>query len=71
MRAWTIVAALCLPMLAMAKRPEVGAAAPMISLPATTNGSTNAGNGSTISLEQFKGKRTVVLAFFPKAFTGG
>jgi len=29
-----------------------------------------ASNGKTITLKQFKG-RTVVLAFFPKAFTGG
>ena len=29
-----------------------------------------ASNGKTLSLKQFKG-RTVVLAFFPKAFTGG
>jgi peroxiredoxin Q/BCP len=29
-----------------------------------------ASNGKTITLKEFKG-RTVVLAFFPKAFTGG
>lgn len=41
----------------------VGTAAPPFSRPAST--------GETISLGQFKGKKTVVLAFFPKAFTGG
>jgi peroxiredoxin Q/BCP len=41
----------------------VGTAAPPFSRPAST--------GETISLAQFKGKKTVVLAFFPKAFTGG
>lgn len=28
-------------------------------------------NGETVSLADFKGKNTVVLAFFPAAFTGG
>lgn len=41
----------------------VGTQAPPFSRPAS--------NGKTISLAQFKGKQTVVLAFFPKAFTGG
>lgn len=41
----------------------VGTQAPPFSRPAS--------NGKTISLSQFKGKQTVVLAFFPKAFTGG
>jgi thioredoxin-dependent peroxiredoxin len=41
----------------------VGAAAPPFSRPAT--------NGQTITLAQYRGKKTVVLAFFPKAFTGG
>jgi peroxiredoxin Q/BCP len=45
------------------KRPEVGAVAPDFSAPAT--------DGKTIKLSQFKGKKTVVLAFFPKIFTGG
>lgn len=42
---------------------SVGTEAPPFSRPAS--------NGQTISLAQFKGKQTVVLAFFPKAFTGG
>lgn len=28
-------------------------------------------DGKTYSLEQYKGKKAVVLAWFPKAFTGG
>jgi peroxiredoxin Q/BCP len=28
-------------------------------------------DGKTYTLSQFKGKKHVVLAFFPKAFTGG
>lgn len=28
-------------------------------------------DGKTYSLKQFKGKQVVVLAWFPKAFTGG
>jgi peroxiredoxin Q/BCP len=28
-------------------------------------------DGKTYTLEQFKGEKPVVIAFFPKAFTGG
>ena len=42
---------------------KVGDQAPAFSLPASS--------GKTISLSDFKGKQKVVLAFFPKAFTGG
>ena len=42
---------------------KVGDAAPDFKLPAT--------NGETLTLAQFKGEKSVVLAFFPKAFTGG
>jgi len=48
---------------AASKRPEPGATAPEFSAPAT--------NGKTITLSEFKGKKAVVLAFFPKIFTGG
>lgn len=41
----------------------VGTPAPSFSRPAT--------DGHAISLAQFKGKKTVVLAFFPQAFTSG
>jgi peroxiredoxin Q/BCP len=30
-----------------------------------------ASDGKTYTLSQFKGKQAVVVAFFPKAFTGG
>lgn len=43
--------------------PKVGDPAPAFSLPGS--------DGKTYSLAQFKGKSAVVLAWFPKAFTGG
>ena len=46
-----------------AARPQVGADAPDFSAAATS--------GATVKLADFKGKQTVVLAFFPKAFTAG
>lgn len=42
---------------------EVGDKAPDFSLQAS--------DGMTYSLPQFVGQRPVVIAFFPKAFTGG
>jgi len=42
---------------------KVGDAAPDFTLNATT--------GGKVKLSDFKGKNTVVLAFFPAAFTGG
>jgi peroxiredoxin len=42
---------------------KVGDMAPNFSLPATT--------GKTERLADYKGKNNVVLAFYPKAFTGG
>ena len=42
---------------------SVGHAAPDFELPGS--------DGNTYSLEQFKGDKPVVLAWFPKAFTGG
>jgi len=47
---------------ALAKRPAVGDAAPPFSAEAT--------HGKTVKLADF-GAQTVVLAFYPKAFTGG
>lgn len=43
--------------------PEIGKPAPDFSLPSTT--------GEAMSLRQFKGKKTVVLYFYPKAETPG
>ncbi len=42
---------------------KVGDTAPDFTLPAST--------GGNVSLSQFRGKKTVVLAFFPAAFSGG
>ena len=41
--------------------PAIGTAAPDLALPATS--------GSTLSLAEFRGKKHVLLAFFPLAFT--
>ncbi len=43
--------------------PQVGEAAPDFTLTGS--------DGNTYTLSQFKGKQHVVIAFFPKAFTGG
>jgi peroxiredoxin Q/BCP len=43
--------------------PDVGDAAPGFRLPGS--------DGKTYDLEDFKGERAVVIAWFPKAFTGG
>ena len=42
---------------------KVGDAAPDFALPGS--------DGKTYKLSNFKGKQTVVIAWFPKAFTGG
>lgn len=48
---------------ALAAAPEVGDKAPDFKLQAS--------DGKEYSLSQFKGKQAVVIAWFPKAFTGG
>jgi len=48
---------------APAAGPQPGDAAPAFSLPGS--------DGAMHALADFKGKRAVVLAWFPKAFTGG
>jgi peroxiredoxin len=45
------------------ERPKVGDTAPDFTLPATMI--------KTAKLSDFRGKKVVVLAFFPAAFTGG
>jgi peroxiredoxin len=42
---------------------KVGDTAPDFTLPSTT--------GKPVKLSDFRGKKNVVLAFFPAAFTGG
>ena len=44
-------------------RPDPGDTAPDFKAAAT--------NGGSLGLSDYKGKQTLVLAFFPKAFTGG
>ena len=46
-----------------AAEPKVGDPAPAFSLPGS--------DGRTYMLEEFKNKRALVIAWFPKAFTGG
>ena len=46
-----------------AEVPQVGQAAPAFSLPGS--------DGKTHTLAESAGKRVVVLAWYPKAFTGG
>ena len=48
---------------APAAGPQPGDAAPAFSLPGS--------DGATHTLADFRGKKAVVLAWFPKAFTGG
>ena len=55
--------ALLLPADGDAPKLKVGDQAPAFSLPAS--------RGKTIQLRDFKARKKVVLAFFPKAFTGG
>jgi peroxiredoxin Q/BCP len=73
MRRWStlgaaVILAIGLAAVAEEKKAEepvlnVGDAAPAFSLPGS--------DGETYTLEQFKGKKAVVIAWFPKAFTGG
>ena len=67
MIATLIVTGLSLAAVAMAQAPPAGPqpgdAAPAFSLPGS--------DGATYALADFKGKQAVVVAWFPKAFTGG
>jgi peroxiredoxin Q/BCP len=58
-----LAAALTVGAMAQTKELAVGDPAPDFSLPAS--------DGKTYKLSDFKGKKAVVLAWFPKAFTGG
>ena len=59
----TVLAVLTFPFAANATEPAIGAAAPAFSLPGS--------DGATHALADHVGKRGVVLAWFPKAFTPG
>ena len=67
MIATMIVTGLSVAAVAMAQAPAAGPqpgdAAPAFSLPGS--------DGATHTLADFTGKKAVVLAWFPKAFTGG
>ena len=69
MLATMIVTGLSIAAVAMAQAPataggpQAGDAAPAFSLPGS--------DGATHALADFTGKKAVVLAWFPKAFTGG
>ena len=69
MTATMIVTGLSVAAVAMAQTPppaggpQAGDAAPAFSLPGS--------DGATHALADFAGKKAVVLAWFPKAFTGG
>jgi thioredoxin-dependent peroxiredoxin len=58
-----LAAALTVGAMAQTTELRVGDAAPDFTLQAS--------DGKTYSLSDFKGKQAVVLAWFPKAFTGG
>jgi len=58
-----LAAALTMGAMAQTTELKVGDAAPDFTLPAS--------DGKTYKLSDFKGKQAVVLAWFPKAFTGG
>jgi thioredoxin-dependent peroxiredoxin len=66
MRKAALVTALALALGCAARRPaepRVGDAAPEFSLPGS--------DGQTHRLSDYRGRQAVVLAWFPKAFTGG
>jgi peroxiredoxin len=65
---------LCLTLFAAdAPKVEVGKPAPDIELPATSVGTVlpDKKDAKKLSLKDLKGKKHVVLYFFPKAMTGG
>jgi peroxiredoxin len=50
-------------------RLEIGDEAPDFRLKATGDGAGKGGSPKEISLAEFRGRKNVVLAFFPAAFT--
>ena len=62
-KAFVCGVALLVPLTLRAETLEVGDMAPDFSLPAS--------DGKTYSLEDFRGKQAVVIAWFPRAYTSG
>ena len=60
-RSFVFFSMICSPVIASSL--EVGDEAPQFRLPGS--------DGNEYSLEQFLGKKAVVVAWYPKAFTGG
>ena len=64
---WSALAVFAFACAAVSAQPQgelkPGDSAPAFTLPGS--------DGKTYSLAEFRGKKTVVLAWFPKAFTGG
>ena len=50
-------------------RVEVGDEAPDFDLPATGDGAGKGGPRKRVKLSDYRGKKNVVIAFFPAAFT--
>jgi peroxiredoxin Q/BCP len=67
MMATLMVAGVCASIAAMAQAPSAG---PQVGDPAPAFSLTGS-DGASHSLAAFKGKKAVVLAWYPKAFTGG
>ena len=63
MRTMSMAAAFVVACATTAAAPQEGEPAPDFELPGS--------DGVTYTLAQFRGKQSVVIAFFPKAFTGG
>jgi len=61
LRFFVVLSILCAP--TVASNLEVGDRAPEFRLPGS--------DGQNYTLDQFLGKKGVVIAWFPKAFTGG
>ncbi|MBI3911322.1 MAG: redoxin domain-containing protein [Armatimonadetes bacterium] len=77
MTSWISAAALALVGLALARGAPAGDPAAAQNAPALQVGdrapefSLPGSDGKTYSLKEFRGKKAIVLAWFPKAFTGG
>lgn len=56
--------------MSLASAPATEAVAPAVGDPAPAF-SLAGSDGKTYTLDQYKGKQAVVIAWFPKAFTGG